>query len=375
MYQGRSSPQLAELSAKWGVHYHGGVAVMPRDRVADWKRDYRIAQDEFRNLHGFALDAQPFTSTSPNDGIPAFLTTLVDPEIIDILLAPNKAAEIMGEVQKGTWLDETMMFTMVEPTGEVTSYGDFNNGGHAGVNMQFPQRQSYLYQIVKEYGEREEERAGLAKVNWANEINKAAVVALNKFQNRTYCFGVAGLQNYGLLNDPSLSAALTPATKAAGGTAWINSSDVFVASANEIFADIQMLLSKIIAQTQGIVEISDKFTLGMSPRTAVALTTTNSFGITAEEMIKKSFSNIEIKTMPQYGKRGTLNPEGVGAGEMLQLIADNVEGMDTGYCAYSVKAHSHPVIRDLSSFKQKQSQSTWGCIIRRPLAIATMVGV
>ena len=60
---------------------------------------------------------------------------------------------------------------------------------------------------------------------------------------------------------------------------------------------------------------------------------------------------------------------------MLQLICDSVDGMDTGYCAYSVKAHSHPVIRGLSSYSQKVSQSTWGAIIRRPLAVATMVGV
>src|SRR5678815_1413984 len=110
--------------------------------------------------------------------------------------------------------DRTIMFTMLEPLGETTSYGDFNNGGHAGLNMQFPQRQAYLYQIVKMYGELEAERAGLAKVSWVNEIDKAAVLVLNKYQNRTYFFGVAGLANYGLLNDPTLSAPLTPATKA-----------------------------------------------------------------------------------------------------------------------------------------------------------------
>ena len=37
---------------------------------------------------------------------------------------------------------------------------------------------------------------------------------LNKFSNLTYFFGVQGLQNYGLLNDPHLNASLTPATKA-----------------------------------------------------------------------------------------------------------------------------------------------------------------
>lgn len=372
MYQGRIHPELSSLQSDWGVHLHGAVDYV---RNPAWKKNYKLAQDEFRALHGFALDAQPFTVTTPNDGTPAFLTTLIDPDVIDVLLAPNKAAQLIGEVQKGSWLDETVMFTMVEPTGEVTSYGDFNTGGRSGVNMQFPQRQSYLYQVIKEYGEREMERAGLTKVNWKSELDKAAALALNKFQNRTYFFGVAGLQNYGLINDPSLSAALTPATKAGGGTAWINSSGVFIATANEIYADIQMLVSKLIAQTQGIIEMEDAMTLAMSPNTQVALTTTNSFGITARELIEKNFPGIKIKTAPQYGKRSTLNPEGVGAGEMLQLIADSVEGMDTAFCAYNEKMRSHPVIPDLSSWKQKTTQGTWGTVIRRPMAVASMIGV
>ena len=92
---------------------------------------------------------------------------------------------------------------------------------------------------MTQWGERELERAGLARIDWANRVNIASALTLNKYQNKTYFFGVSGLQNYGLLNDPSLSAAISPTTKTAGGTSWAN------ATAQEINADVQKLYKQL----------------------------------------------------------------------------------------------------------------------------------
>jgi hypothetical protein len=100
------------------------------------------------------------------------------------------------------------------------------------------------------YGERELERAGLARINWISELDVAAATVMSKFQNLTYFFGVKGLQNYGLLNDPNLGPSLTPAPKAAGGVAWIKSGAI-VATASEIYADIQALYFQLVVQTAG----------------------------------------------------------------------------------------------------------------------------
>jgi hypothetical protein len=137
------------------------------------------------------------------------------------LFSPNNAASILGGRKTGGWTTETSFFPTVEHTGEVSSYGDFNENGSSGANTNFPQRQAYRYQTIVEYGELELERAGLAKLNWTSEQNGAAALSMNKYQNLTYFFGVRGMQNYGLLNDPNLTAALIPAPKGYGGNAWI----------------------------------------------------------------------------------------------------------------------------------------------------------
>lgn len=348
--------------ASAGIH-------LPMDVVA-------YMPEVFKRDSGLAMDAAGTLSTTPNSAVPAILTTMIDPTIIEILFAPNKAAEITSEMQKGSWIDDTIMFPVVEHEGEVSSYGDFNENGHSGVNTNWPQRQSYLFQCVKEYGERELERAGLSKLNWVSEIDKAAALVLNKFQNLTYFFGVAGLQNYGLLNDPNLPASLTPGTKATNTPFWINqSTGAITATANEVYTDIQSIFAQLVANSGGLIEATDKLVLSMSPSVAVALTATNTFNVNVYDLLKKNFPNIRFETAVQYGKLSATNPQGIAAGNLVQMICETVEGQQTSFCAYNEKMRAHAIIKAMSSFKQKVSAGTWGSVIKQPFGIASMIGV
>lgn len=335
-----------------------------------FKRDFEGAMDEM----GMAMDALPTLTTDPNAGVPAILTTMIDPTIIRVLFSPNKAAMIVGEQKKGTWVDDTILFPIVENTGEVSSYGDYSNNGSTNANTNWPARQNYIYQTIKQYGERELERAGLAKINWVGELDMSAATVMHKYENLTYFFGVAGLQNYGLLNDPGLSAALTPALKGYGGVKWINNG-VIVATANEIYLDIESLFLQLVNQSGGLIEATDKIVLAMSPGSAVALTATNSFNVNVNDLLKKNFPNIEIITAVQYGALSSSNPQGVAAGNFIQMIAPTVEGQQTAFAAYSEKMRAHAIVKELSAFKQKVSGGSWGTVIRQPFAISAMVGV
>lgn len=308
-----------------------------------------------------AMDAQPALVTVSNSGIPAFLSTFVDPKLIEVLVSPMKAAEIVGgELKKGDWTTNTAMFPMVESTGETSSYGDYSENGSVGVNANFPQRQSYHYQVMTQWGEKELEIAGLAKIDWANRMNIASALTLNKFQNKSYFFGIAGLQNYGLLNDPALSAAITPTTKTAGGTTWLNG------TALEILADVTKLYKQLQTQAGGLVELDTPMTLAMSPLSEVYLTKTTEFNVNVADLLKKNYPNLTIKTAPEYT---------TGSGELVQLIADSMEGQRVADTAFTEKMRAHPVVVNSSSYKQKKSQGTWGTIIYLPAGIAQMLGV
>lgn len=332
--------------------------------------------DEFRYDFGMAMDAQPaLGTTDPNSAIPAMFTTMVDPKVFKALFAPNKATEIMGEERRGTWVDDTIMLPVTEAVGEVSSYGDYANNGTVTTNANWPQRQAYLFQVVKQYGERELERAGLARINWVAELDYSAAVMLNKFSNLTYFFGVQGLQNYGLLNDPHLNASLTPAVKAWGGTGWYNASNQIAATPNEIFADIQNLFAALVVQTAGLVDRETPMILAMSPQSEAALVDTNSFDVNVSDLIKKNFPNLKVVSAVQYGALSATNPQGISGGNFMQLIAKEVDGQDTGYCGFNEKMRAHKLIPELSAYKQKVSAGSWGCILRMTSTIASMIGI
>ncbi len=362
---------LADAKKAWGEH-RGQLAkrgiVMPSvvSYIPEpWKENF-----------GLAMDAQPGLTTDPNSGIPTMLSTMVDPQVFRVLFAPNQAAVIFGEQKKGDWLMKTTMFPIVEHEGEVSSYGDFSESGHAGANSNWPQRQSYLFQIVKEYGEYELEAAGLGKINWVTEVDVAAATMLNKYQNLTYFYGVQGLENYGLLNDPGLSASITPATKVNGGATWfVPGTGQPNATANEVYNDVIALFQKVVNQNSGLVDKKARMKLCMSPDSSVALTFTNSFNVNVEDLLKKNFPNMTVETAMQYGVLDASNPQGIAAGNLVQLIVSEVDGQQAGYCAFNEKLRAHPIIRALSSFKQKETAGSWGAVVRQPSCISSMLGV
>jgi hypothetical protein len=341
----------ARLEAEWGI-------VMPF--AQDW------LPREFRNNWQMAVDAQPTLVTTPNAGVPAFFTQLVDPDVVRVLQTPNKGAEILGEQKKGTWTDMTLFIPVVENTGEVSSYGDWNNNGRSDVNESWEQRQAYNFQTIIEYGDLEVDRAAAAKLQLVSEKQTSAAKTLDKFLDYCYHFGVASLQNYGILNDPSLPAAITPTTKAAGGVRWVTTGGVVNAQAAEIYSDFLLLFNQLASASGGYITAESRMKLVTPNNVASALAVVNSFGITIKAFIKESFPNVEYVTDPRYA---------TGSGNVVQLIAMEFDGNDTGYCAFNEKSRDHQVVRQLSAYAQKRSAGTWGAIIRYPLAFAQLIGV
>jgi hypothetical protein len=344
---------------RWGIDFPGTQAFCR----PEWKENLNLA-----------MDAQPALVTAPNSGVPAYLTFFMDPDILRVLTAANEGADIFGEKQKGEWTSTTLIFPVVERTYEVSSYGDHNNNGRAGINTNFPERQPYLYQTIVEYGDLEIDRVGLAKIGFVAEQKEAAIDGLNKFQNLTYFKGVDGLQNYGALNDPSLYPAIAPAPKANGGVAWLNGTAIN-ATANEIFEDIQGLVIQLINQSSGRINTKSRFVLAMSPSREGAMTATNTFNVNVAALLKNNFPNLEVKTAVQYGALTAQNPQGSAIGEIVQLWCPDATGQDSGYCSFNAKLWAGPVVRELSAYKQKMAQGSAGFILRQPFAMAQMVGV
>jgi hypothetical protein len=306
----------------------------------------------------YAMDAASLTPTlvgSANAGIPSFLTTYIDPKVIETIVAPMAAATLVGESKKGDWTTLVAAFIQAEPLTKVATYGDYSSDGSSNANINYPQRQSYFFQTWTRWGERELEMAGAGRVDLASQLNYASALGLAKFLNASYLFGIAGLQNYGLTNDPRLPAPVT----ASANWATATPDAIFNAINTDLWKTLQM-------QSQGVVKATDELKLGLPPTAAADINRVNTYGLSAAKLLKEVWPNLEMVEVPEFD---------TASGRLVQLWSVRIEGQETATCGFTEKMRAHAIERYSSYFRQKKSAGTWGSIIFRPFGMSQTLGV
>lgn len=298
--------------------------------------------------------------TTPNSGVPAVFTTWIDPMVVNILTAPTNAKKIFGEVKKGDWTNDGALFKAVEPVGESTAYTDYGNGATADVNVTFPYRQNFLAQTHIRYGEQEMAVSGKAMIDLASEKQQSAATIINKDQNRFYLYGVENKEIYGLLNEPNLPAAITPAVVNTDKTKWADK------TTQQIYDDVLLLASELFTNSMGNIDQTADLTLVVSPSTAVQLGKATDYNISVQDMLNKYFSNLDIVTLPELE---------ADSGNTIMLIAKSIDGRPTAQLGFSEKLRALRVVPYTSWYEQKYVFGTYGAIVYYPFAIATMTGV
>ena len=305
-----------------------------------------------------ALDAA--LVTTPSAGIPVELLTFFDNRAIKILTAKRSATEIFNEVKAGSRADAIRKFRVLENTGYTQPYSDYANNGKADVNYNFPMRENYLFETTIAYGDQEVAETSRAKINLVADKQLAASTAIAIDMNKFYMNGVAGLRNYGLLNQPNLPSAIVAVNGAAGTATWSTK------TGTEIYNDIVALMSDIASRTEGNVDQQTKYKLVVGPSSNAELNKLNSFGTeTVLALIKRNFPNLEVVVAPEYDDTT----------KKIQLIALDVDGTPTGEMAYSEKLIAGRVVADLSSYRQKFTAGTYGAVVYRPVLVSTMTGI
>lgn len=310
-----------------------------------------------QEANAYAMDAVSLTPTlvtGASAGIPAWMSMYVDRRVIDIQLAPMAAAQILPEVKKGDWTTQYAVFITAEPVGQVATYSDWSANGMANANVNFPSRQNYLYQTWTEWGDRQLAIMGEAGIDWAARQEIASSTVMAKFQNSSYLLGVAGIPNYGLMNDPTLTAPVAATVN------WAT------AEPEEIANDVVAMVGRLIAQSAGLITGQERLVMALAPSALNDINRTNSFGLSAGAKIKQTYPLIEYVAVPEYD---------TATGRLVQLWAPEVNGQPTGEVAYSEKYRSHAIERYSTYQRQKHSGGTFGSVIYLPFAVTQQIGV
>ena len=309
---------------------------------------------------GSVMDADtgvPTAITSGNVGVPIELLTYFDPKAIEILTAPRNATKLFGEIVVGDWTTPRRKYRLDELIGNVAPYGDYSENGVSDVNSEWVANDFYLYQTMVKYGALETAKTSVAKVDLVAKKQKSASTLISIMSNRIYMYGIDGLECYGVLNHPLLPSSLTP-TIGVGGTTWS------VKTANEIYADIVKLVTDLIDKSNGLIDANSAMKLGISTSIIGYLNTTNTFGLSALDMIKKNYANIEIIPIPEFSAT---------AGNYVYVIANDVSGQEVGNCVSNQKLRTFQLIPEASSYKQKWVSGVGGLSLYLPFAVSRML--
>lgn len=299
--------------------------------------------------------------TAANSGVPVEFTSYIDPMVIPILTATRGAREIFGEAKKGDWTTSYARFQTSEITGEVEAYTDYGQGGASDVNPTFPVRTQYIYQTNIRYGDREVDVASRARLQLAADKQRAAATVIDIASNKFALYGVAGMEIYGLLNDPNVPAVVSPLPNAKDQTLWASK------STKEIYEDVLHLFGKMADRGAGHIDANTELVLATSPATQVQLGKATDFNISARQMLETYFPKIRFAVLPELAT--------ATSGTSILLVAPTIEGLPTAQIGYSEKFRAMRLIPESSSFHQKFVGSSYGTIIYRPFAIGRMTGV
>ena len=298
--------------------------------------------------------------TEPNSGVPVEFTSYLDPRVIEILTGPRNSREIFAEVKKGDWTTSYARFEVDEITGAVEAYTDYGNAGMADVNPTYPVRQQYVFQTNIRYGDRELDYAAKARLQLAARKQRAAATTIDIAQNKYNLLGVEGMEIYGLLNEPNLPAVIPPGKGAGGGNTWKDK------TTKEIYADYLLLFQNLAKNSLGHIRNDSDLILVTSPSAAVELGKATDFNVSVMDMIKRYTPNIKFAQLPELENSKS---------STVLLICRSINGEPTGEFGFSEKMRAMRLVPETSSFKQKFVGTSYGCILYRPYAVASMTGV
>lgn len=300
-------------------------------------------------------------SLDPNASVPAYMRAYANPQVIEVLTAKRAYKQVANEVKQGDFATAFTQFRCLEFTGDVQPYGDYDGNGVSGVNTGFPVREQYRFQTTIKVGDLEQQENAEAKIDLFAEKQRAAAVNIDTAFNKYAFYGVQGKAIYGLLNDPSLNAAITPIS-VGGVTAWSGK------NANQQMDDLNKLMAQLYTQAAGHIDDNTKTKLLVSPATLAAMNKVNDYGITMKKMIADTYPNMEIESVPELYNATTGN-------STMYVLADEIMGQDVVNFGYADKYYAHEIVRSLSAWEQKISAGTFGAVVYLPFAVGSMTGI
>lgn len=291
------------------------------------------------------------------------------PGIIRTITAARKIDELVGITVGGSWEDEEVIQTILEPTGLAVPYGDYTNVPLSSWQNSYERRTIVRFEEGLRVGRLEDARASRININSAAEKRAAAALALELQRNRVGFYGYNGGNNrtYGYLNDPNLPAYVTVAT-GTGGTTWATKTFL------EITADIRSALASLRTNSGDMIDPeTTSITLAVATNSVDYLSVTSEFGNSVRDWMRTTYPRVRVVSAPE------LNGANGGA-NVFYLYADGVnDGSSDGGQTFAqfvpAKFQTLGVEQQAKAYIEDYTNALGGVMVKRPFAVVRRSGI
>lgn len=321
-------------------------------------------------LDSMAMDDVQPTITTASAGTPVQFLQNWLPGFVFVITAARKIDELVGIQTTGSWEDEQVVQGVLERTGKSVPYGDYTNVPFSSWNTNYEYRTVVRFEEGLRVGSLEAARAARQRVDSAGMKREAAALSLEIIRND---IGFNGFNNganntYGFLNDPALPAYVTVAAGASTNTEW--STKTFL----EICKDIRTAVVELRTNSQDTIDPSTvQMTLAVATDAVDWLSTTSDFGISVRDWLNQAYPGIRVVSAPQLNGAS-------GGDNVFYLYADEVQDQSTDGGRVWVqpvptKFQVLGVQQLAKAYEEDYSNSTAGCMLKRPYCVVRFDGV
>lgn len=316
-----------------------------------------------------SMMSMPFGAPNamPNSALPFYAVMARNPQLVETITAPLMVEEayktkvVGGDNNKmsTSWYQ----FASREYNASGGAFNDFSNDGAASVTYNQFFRASYAHQTHVVFGVTEGEQWSDAGYDYVSDNHAAAFDYLKRVQNYIGFYGVKGLKLWGGLTDPNLPAPISPTAAKAGGVSWDNK------VGEEIYADILVMIQRLISQTKNALRLDNKAKLRLllPPKKVFSLNKPMSFAqIPVIKVLQDIYPNLEYIGVPELE---------TDVGDMIQMFIPDFKGNPIIQYSPSVPLREFPMFQRGSMVEQKKACSTFGCVTFYGIFSVNMLGI
>lgn len=321
------------------------------------------------NELGYLRQADAMPNITPNNiGMPAGILSQVSVEVAETILAYRSGDEALGGRRKLLdWEQQDYYLPLVEKTGSVEPYSDFDDSVASGLNVTFGRTGHYLFSTSYNVGEREAMQLAQGNINSDNYLISASLEALAVELNRVAFNGYVNNNGsflvYGLLNNTSLNNYETSDKKFSDMTYL------------ECVAFFAKAIAKLRSQTGNNIQRGSKLRVVVASNAfdVLALKFTD-LGVDAITALINKFKELDVEI--------TITPaielDNANANQdVIYFILENSQGgiSDTTTLGYSEIGRMSNVVLGTTYKQQKVSAGTTGAVIYKPSYIVRYTNI